>query len=573
MSAVVTISGPVFGNFILERGESVEMGRSLQTDLSVDDLRVSRRHARIVHSDRGVAVEDLSSANGTYVNGRRIRKAFLRSGDTLQVGNAALQIQIDYSDEDYLERNYSCDACGRVISLMTFADGDVIQVEDRFICPQCREKQETPAFSLVELEVIQRLDAEGFEVLEKLSLSGVVPIYKARKRSLDQLVAIKALPLGQVPVTQQKISRFVQEARTQARLRHRNIVAIYDVRQGRDLIYIVMELIEGETLQQMIERSRSRLAVRDALRITYQVARALQHAHEKGIIHRDVKPPNIMIGRDHEARLIDFGLAKNLSDLGVSITSDGETLGTWGYMAPEQIGHAREVDCRADVFGLGASLYHALAGRPPFMAATEVALVEQLEKGPPLDHLVGVPLSVVQLVMKMMQFRPEDRFQSPEELLRGMEELASELTGIRAAPGTVEFLLKMRDEESDLLQTWRERRSPKGGAFLGSFQETELLEFLGMLELNQKSGVVAVSSGPVRGRLGIAAGRIVRAEAGPEVGTNALRILLTLSRGDFEFSPCDVAPAEPGVTWKISEVVLDALRQLDEMRARTGLRG
>ena len=569
MSAVVTLSGPVFGNFILERGDALEMGRSLQTDLSVDDLRVSRRHARIVHTDRGVAVEDLSSANGTYLNGRRIRKAFLRTGDVLQVGNAPIQVQVDYSDEDYLERTYTCDGCGRVISLMTFADGEVIQLEDRFICPSCREKQETPAFSLVELEVIQRLDAEGFEVLEKLSLSGVVPIYKARKRSLDQLVAIKALPLGQVPVTQQKISRFVQEARTQARLRHRNIVAIYDVRQGRDLIYIVMELIEGETLQQMIERARSRLAVRDALRVTYQVARALQHAHEKGIIHRDIKPANIMIGRDGEARLIDFGLAKNLSDLGVSITADGETLGTWGYMAPEQIGHAREVDARADIFGLGAALYHALSGRPPFVARSEVALVEQLERGPPLEHLVGVPLSVVQLVMKSMAYRPEGRFQTPDELLRAMEELASELTGIRAAPGTVEFLLKMRDEESDLLQTWRERRSPKGGAFLGSFQDTELLEFLGMLELNQKSGVVAISGGAVRGRLGIASGRIVRAEAGGEAGLPALRRLLTLTRGDFEFAPGEMTPADPGVSWKISEVVLDALRQLDEHRSRS----
>jgi serine/threonine protein kinase len=573
VSAVLTLDGLVSGTYVLNRGDVLVIGRSLNVDVSVDDLRVSRRHAQIEHGDKGVFVSDLRSANGTFVNGQRITKAALRPGDRLQVGNADLKVQLQYSDEDYLERSHACDVCRRAISLMTFADGDVIQLGDKFICPQCRDKQATPEFSLIELDLVQRLDQEGFEVLEKLSISGVVPIYKARKTSLDQLVALKALPLSAV-VSQKKISRFVQEAKTQARLRHRNIVAIYDVRNLPDLIYIVMELIEGETLLQAIQRAGTRLAVRDALRMTYQVARALAHAFDKGIVHRDVKPSNIMVGAaDGEAKLIDFGLAKNLHELSLGITADGETLGTVGYMAPEQVRTAREADHRADIYGLGATLFHCLSGRPPFQATTELQLLAELERsGPPIELLVGAPLAVVTFIARCMQRRPEDRPQTPHEAMRAIEQLVTELTGIQASAANVEFLLKVRDDESDhLLQTWRQAR-PVGirqSGFLGSFRESELVEFLQMLEFNGKSGTLSVAHGGTRGTLSVAEGRIVRAESPPEQGLRAVRKLLSLKQGDFEFTPGE-APRDRHCDLKISQVLLEVMRVRDERHQPNG---
>ena len=566
MSAVVTFSGPVYGNFILERGDSVTIGRSLNCELSVDDLRVSRRHCTIAHTEQGLTASDLTSANGTFLNGKRIKRAVLRSGDLLQVGNAGLKVQVEYSGEDQPVQAYLCSVCDRDISLQTFADGDVIQLDDRFVCPQCRERKETPEFSLVELDVIQRLYAEGFEVLEKLSVSGMVPIYKARKTSLGQLVALKALPLTGM-VSQKKISRFVQEAKTQARLRHRHIVAIYDVRQSTDLIYIVMELIEGETLLQMVERAGSRLAVRDALRVGYQIALGMAHAHGKGIVHRDLKPSNVMITPEGDAKLIDFGLAKNLHDLGLGITSSGETLGTMGYMAPEQVGFARDVDTRADIYGLGASLYHCLAGRPPFVASSEAQLVELLGTAtPPLENLVGAPLGVVSLIMKMMQRDPTDRFQTPHELLRAMESVVTEMTGIQADSSNMEFLLKIRDEESDMLQTWRQSATgrTRTSAFLGSFRESELVEFLGMLEFNHKSGTLTVASRTQRGTLWIHEGRIVRAESQGQRDLEAVRTILAMQQGDFEFTPGDVQRIQD-CNYPISQVVLEAMRHMDEL--------
>src|SRR5262249_31780657 len=147
----------------------------------VDDLRVSRRHCKLELGDRGVLVTDLQSANGTLVNGRRVLKALLRTGDRLQVGNASLDLKVDYKGDDPLNNDYRCESCNRNISLATFADGDVIQIDEKFICPQCREKKATPAFSVIELGIVQRLFEEGFEILEKLSISGIVPIFRAVK--------------------------------------------------------------------------------------------------------------------------------------------------------------------------------------------------------------------------------------------------------------------------------------------------------------------------------------------------------------------------------------------------------
>jgi serine/threonine protein kinase/DNA-directed RNA polymerase subunit RPC12/RpoP len=564
MTAVVTLTGTIYGNFILERGDAFVIGRSLQTDLSVDDLRISRRHCRIQHEEHGVTATDLRSANGTYLNGQRIQKVLLRQGDHLQLGNADLEINVNYTDEDYLDHTYKCTHCKRAISLMTFAEGQVIQVHERFVCPQCREKLNTPEFSLVELDLIKRLRNEGFEVLEKLSISGLVPIYKARKTSLDQIVALKALPLSSM-VSRKKVSRFAQEAKTQARLRHPNIVAIYDVRQGKDLIYIVMELIEGETLLQMIQRSGSRLAVKDAIRITYQVSRALAHAHEKGIVHRDVKPSNIMINPDGTGKLIDFGLAKNLFEVTLGITSDGETLGTLGYMAPEQLKTAKEADYRADIYGLGASLYHCLSGQPPYLSSTESGLFRDLDSGPPVEKLVGVPLNVVALVVRMMQRRPEDRFQTLAALQDAIESIVTEMTGIKADRNNVEFLLKVREEESDLLQTWRVKGRRATSSFLGSFQEAELIEFMQMIEFNQKSGVLNVASGGTRGRMVIHEGRVVRAECGRLKSAQAVAALLGQKNGDFEFSPGDRGrPEQHECNIKISRALLDVMRNRDE---------
>ncbi|MCA8926258.1 MAG: protein kinase [Myxococcales bacterium] len=536
MSAVLRLTGPLEATFELQRGQSITIGRSLANEVSVDDLRLSRRHCRIQLTEQGLIAEDLNSANGTFVNANRVRQIALHDGDVLQLGNRDVVLRIEYSSE---------------------------------LAPPAEPKPAPREPLQVELDVLQLLLQEGFEVREKINPAGKVPIYRAIKRSLGQEVALKVLPMVG-PSSEKKVSRFVQEAKAQARLRHRHIVAIYDVRQCRDLLYIVMELVDGETLLESIRRSGNRLSVRAALSFTYQLARALAHAHQRGIVHRDLKPGNIMITRDGDAKLIDFGLAKNLHELGLGITSDGEALGTVGYMAPEQLRDARSSDTRTDIFGLGACLYHALAGRAPFLARSERELIELLEKGPPLEHLVGVPLSVVSLIVQMTHIDPEKRFPSPTALLRGIEEVVTELTGIQADPKNLELLLGMVAEETDLMQTWRidtgALKAAVGGGgrgISGAFVEDELVEYLGMLEFNRKSGTLRISSAERQGALRVREGRIVNAESAELESEPAILALLSLRSGAFEFSPGKVA-REGNCDVSISSAVLDAMRQRDE---------
>ncbi|MBI3724327.1 protein kinase [bacterium] len=581
MGAVVQITGDSKAKFALEVGQGVTLGRSLDVEVSIDDLRVSRRHAQLALGDRGLFVSDLQSANVTFLNGRRIMKALVRPGDRLQIGNANLTVGVEYHGLNVLDREYRCDTCGRAISLSTFADGDVIEVGDKFICPQCRERQKTPAFSVVELGIVQRLFDEGFEILEKLSISGLVPIFKAKKTSLDQIVAIKALPLS-THVSQKKIARFLQEAKAEARLRHANIVQIFDVRQTKDLLYIVMELIEGQTLHEEIERA-GRMATNAALLVGYQVAKALAHAHGKKIVHRDVKPQNIMMSPDGNAKLIDFGLAKNLWEAsGQNITAEGETLGTIGYMAPEQVRTAKKADHRADIYGLGATLYHCLGGRAPFTGKSDMEILTSIARAdpPPLERLAGVPINVVALVGRMMHKRPEDRFQTPNEVLQAIEKVVAEMLEVDNVSGNVEFLLKLRDDQIDLQKTWRvANQRARQSAVLGSFRDRELVEFLQMIEFNSKTGVVEISGKDSRGKLHVNAGRIVAAECFPQSlmkglsaehapihrAERAVSVLLQIRNGDFEFTPRFDIPAQE-CDLRISKVLLDALKARDEAR-------
>jgi hypothetical protein len=204
--------------------------------------------------------------------------------------------------------------------------------------------------------------------------------------------------------------------------------------------------------------------------------------------------------------------------------------------------------------------------------------VIEKQEPPPLDRLGGVPLNVVALVAKMMQKRPEDRFQTPDELLRSVEAVVSETIGIQVQKGNCEFFLKLRDEEIDLQRTWKVPM--RQSAFLGAFRDRELVEFLQMVEFNKKTGVVEVGGKEWRGKLHVQQGRIIAAQAYPQAlrkglsgemppiraGEEAVKLLVSLQQGDFEFTPAPGSEigVQPECNLNISGVLLDALRRRDE---------
>ncbi|MFO1094876.1 MAG: bifunctional nicotinamidase/pyrazinamidase [Planctomycetaceae bacterium] len=265
-------------------------------------------------------------------------------------------------------------------------------------------------------------------VLSRIGQGGMGAVYRGHHDDLDLDVAIKFLHPHLVQGGD-GADRFLREGRLAARLNHPAIVRVFDCGESAGHYFIVMEFIAGESLAAAITRER-RLAVPRALRLIETVAQALNDAFEQvGVIHRDVKPANILLTSAGQARLVDLGLAKIIAGQGASTahTAAGTTLGTPAYMPPEQFANASQVDQRADIYSLGATLYHAIAGRPPFYGDTLISILKQVESDDPAPLPRSVPLPVEQLIARMMAKRPADRFQSYADL---MDELRTVLESL-----------------------------------------------------------------------------------------------------------------------------------------------
>jgi eukaryotic-like serine/threonine-protein kinase len=266
----------------------------------------------------------------------------------------------------------------------------------------------------------------GFEIISKLGQGGMGAVFKARQKSLDRIVALKILP-PKIAADAKFIERFQREARATAKLNHPNIVQGIDV--GKDaatgLWYFAMELVDGPSLQQVLKEQKVMPEAR-ALAITRDIARALDCAAGMGIVHRDIKPDNILLTARGEAKLADLGLAKQLSD-DASVTQSGQSVGTPNYMSPEQArGAAAEIDIRTDIYALGGTLFHLVTGQTPFSGETSVVIMtKHLTEPPPKARVVNPAVSEAcsRLITRMMQKKREQRVQSPKELIEQIDKI------------------------------------------------------------------------------------------------------------------------------------------------------
>lgn len=258
----------------------------------------------------------------------------------------------------------------------------------------------------------------GYKILAKLGAGAMATVFKGRQLSLDRDVAIKVLP-RKFTNNPQFIERFYAEGRAAAQLNHPNIVQAYDVGQAGDYHYFVMEYVEGRTVYDDIVKQR-RYAEADAIDIVIQVAEALQHAHVKGLIHRDVKPKNIMISGRGVAKLADMGLARAISDKEAAEAEQGKAFGTPYYISPEQIRGEINIGPPSDIYSLGATLYHMVTGAVPFDGKNPSAVMHKhLKETPqPPDH-VNPKLSagISEVIEKMMAKSPKDRYLNCNDLL------------------------------------------------------------------------------------------------------------------------------------------------------------
>lgn len=283
-------------------------------------------------------------------------------------------------------------------------------------------------------ELLKRKMLGRYEMQRKLGAGGMGAVYLALDTELNRLVALKILPPEKAS-NPTLVKRFKAEAQAVAQLTHDNIVRVYESGEIDGYLYIALEYVKGTDVHRLVKK-RGRLPVRRATEIVTQVAMALDHAFQEGIVHRDIKPANLLITESGVVKLTDLGLARVLDENEeTNITRAGTTVGTVDYMAPEQARSSKAADVRSDIYSLGCTWYHMLTGSPPFPegSITNKLQAHAVSRVPdPRSLNESVPESVVGVIQRMMSKKPEDRHQSPRELLDDLKAVRSSKKEISA---------------------------------------------------------------------------------------------------------------------------------------------
>ena len=274
-------------------------------------------------------------------------------------------------------------------------------------------KHKNPGFEMISGTILH------YEILEKLGEGGMGEVYKARDTKLDRFVALKFLPSNLVATEADK-ARFIMEAKAASALNHPNICTIFDIHEADGNLFIVMEYVDGETLRS----KKQSFSTKQVIDIGSQAADGLAEAHEKGIVHRDIKPENLMITKNGNVKIMDFGLAKLNSPTEASrLTKAGTTLGTVGYMSPEQV-QGQDVDHRSDIFSLGVVLYELLSGESPFKGVHETAIMYEIvnvDPEPVSARKEGIDPELDRIIFECLEKDKEERYQSARELSKDLK--------------------------------------------------------------------------------------------------------------------------------------------------------
>ncbi len=266
---------------------------------------------------------------------------------------------------------------------------------------------------------IGRILDDRYEIVELIGSGGMANVYKALCHRLNRYDAVKIMRDETAANTELR-RRFRAESQAVAMLSHPNIVSVYDVSHSDDVEYIVMELIDGITLKQYLQK-KGALDPSEVLEFTIQIAKALEHAHGKGIIHRDIKPQNIMLLKNGMIKVADFGIASLENDV---VESNGETVGSVHYIAPEQA-RGKAPDARSDIYSLGIVMYEMLTGRLPYVGDSDIEVAVKhmnTDPVPPGDIVPEVPAELEKICLKAMNSDIDERYQTAEELLNDLEQ-------------------------------------------------------------------------------------------------------------------------------------------------------
>jgi serine/threonine protein kinase len=396
-------SGPDKGRFfLLTAGETLQIGRSQATPTRLTDPTVSRVHCEVEWDGNRALVINISSS-GTLINGQAISQQELKPGDLLRVGNTELAMRLP-SDE-----------ASTIVGMEK-------TVPHAGATPTPKPLPSNPAATALLGKTLSHY------VVDQIIAKGATSIvFKATETDSGETVALKVLEPA-FACQEEEMQRFIRAMKTVLPLNHPNLIPLRKAGKTGAFCWVAMDYIDGESMTQVIKRVgvAGMLDWKYGYRVALHIARALEYAHSQSIIHRNVTPQNIMLRTaDKTALLGDLMLAKALEGtMCQQITKPGELVGDIGYMSPERTRGTGEVDVRSDLYGLGATVYALIAGRPPFGTGTMTEMVTRIrnnEPEKPKKYQMAIPDMFQGTVMRLLAKRPDERFQSAKELLSDLE--------------------------------------------------------------------------------------------------------------------------------------------------------
>ena len=419
--ALLVVSGIETGRRLLvERDVLATIGRDSGCSFRLKDPAVSRRHCEVVVCGKGLEVCDSGSRWGTFVNGQRIDTAIISVGDRLLVGETEFVV---------------CDATGD--SQTTTFPFTGLTRPPRYAEPghdserearrnrNDRIRSDEDVLNLVGTKYLTyRIDS----IIASARTGAILRSYCER---LKRDVALKVF-WPRLLSSEPELARFVRSMETAIPVRDENIVSVFSAGRHRGVSYTASEIVEGESVAQLIDRLGvcGMLDWRRVLRIAIDITKALVCADQHKMVHRNINPRNLLIrASDDCAKLNDLVFAKAIEGTQIQqITQAGEVLGDAFYMSPEQIAQNRPIDCRSDMYSLGASLYAILTGRPPLEGRNQRETLQMIEletPAPPTEHHLSISPLMEGEVMRLLEKRPEDRPQTPGRLLHDLQRVAT----------------------------------------------------------------------------------------------------------------------------------------------------
>jgi len=421
------IAGPHKGRaFTFDQHETFLIGRSETAHFCLpEDRYFSRHHCLLEIAPPQCFLRDLGSTNGTFVNGQKVESIYLKSGDRIQGGETILEVEVTVETRSHFAPNRQnqisvipsvitvrCLNCG----ISSKAEASRPDTKFSYLCDDCRARlKKNPQ------------PVPNYEMIRLLGQGGMGSVMLARSIRDGRAVAIKTL-LPEVAVSEKSLKRFLREIEISASLRHRHIVDYIEHGTHNGTVFLVNEYVEGMDAARLAKERGGKLNWREAVQIIQQTLSALDFAHSRGFVHRDIKEQNILVegkAPNYVSKLADFGLAKSFRQTGLSgVTMVGDVAGTIAYMPPEQIRDFKEVEPPADIYAVGMTSYtlltgsHALDINPHAGIAETVKAIFEKPHIPLRERNSEIPLQIAKVIEKALSKEPKERWETAGKMRR-----------------------------------------------------------------------------------------------------------------------------------------------------------